>query len=160
MAALSFRRRRGLYLGPQIGVAYTTIKFEEQGTHLLFLLEATLGFRYEGLFVENGFRHYSKAATASPKSFGSFQYHCGRTVFLIPRVSLGGRATAINLLFCPQRFDNHRSLHGGPLLVELRWAFEEQHLHGNLAQRRDFFGQKLNPSRSRVCQFLRGVSNR
>lgn len=56
----------GLYFGPQIGAAYTTIKFEEQGTHLLFILQATLGFRYKNLFIEDRFKHYSNGATASP----------------------------------------------------------------------------------------------
>ena len=56
----------GLYLSPQVGMAYTTIKFNEQGTHLLFILQATLGFRYKNLFIEDRFRHYSNGATAAP----------------------------------------------------------------------------------------------
>lgn len=56
----------GLYLSPQVGMAYTTIKFKEQGTHLLFILQAALGFRYKNLFIEDRFRHYSNGSTASP----------------------------------------------------------------------------------------------
>lgn len=57
---------KGLYLSPQTGIAYTTIKFKEQGTHLLFVLQASLGYRYKNLFIEDRFKHYSNGRTASP----------------------------------------------------------------------------------------------
>jgi hypothetical protein len=57
---------KGLYLSPQTGIAYTTIGFKEQGTHLLFILQATLGYRYKNLFIEDRFKHYSNGRTASP----------------------------------------------------------------------------------------------
>ena len=49
-----------------VGVAYTTIAFEEQGTHFLFILQAGLGLRYENFFIENRLRHYSNGGTESP----------------------------------------------------------------------------------------------
>lgn len=61
-----FDSGKGLYLSPQTGMAYTSIKFHEQGTHLLFILQATLGFRYKNFFVEDRFKHYSNGHTASP----------------------------------------------------------------------------------------------
>lgn len=61
-----FTSGRGLYFSPQAGMAYTTIKFEEQGTHLLFVLQGALGFRYGNFFVEDRFKHYSNGHTASP----------------------------------------------------------------------------------------------
>jgi hypothetical protein len=61
-----FNPAQGLYLSPQVGMAYTTIGFKEQGTHLLFILQAAVGYRHGNLFVENRFKHYSNGRTASP----------------------------------------------------------------------------------------------
>ncbi len=58
--------RSGLYLTAGPGMAYTTIGFKEQGTHLLFILEGGLGYRYKNFFIEDTIRHYSNAGTASP----------------------------------------------------------------------------------------------
>ncbi len=49
-----------------VGIAYTTIAFEEQGTHFLFALEAGIGLRYKRFFVEDRMRHYSNAGTVYP----------------------------------------------------------------------------------------------
>jgi Lipid A 3-O-deacylase (PagL) len=49
-----------------VGIAYTTIRFEEQGTHLLFALQAGVGFRYKNFFIEDRMRHYSNGQTAYP----------------------------------------------------------------------------------------------
>lgn len=56
----------GFYISPQTGLAYTTIKFKEQGTHLLFVLQATFGYRYKDFFIEDRFKHYSNGHTADP----------------------------------------------------------------------------------------------
>ena len=48
------------------GGAYTTIKFEEQGTHDVFVLNGGLGYEWKRLFVEARFRHYSNAGLAHP----------------------------------------------------------------------------------------------
>jgi len=58
--------RKGLYIIGGTGTAYTTIKFQEQGTHQLFTLEAGLGYRFQRFFVEDVLRHYSNGDTASP----------------------------------------------------------------------------------------------
>ncbi|MGD0231408.1 MAG: acyloxyacyl hydrolase [Syntrophorhabdales bacterium] len=56
----------GFYLTAGTGMAYTSIGFQEQGTHLLFILQGGIGYRYGNLFVEDRFRHYSNGGTASP----------------------------------------------------------------------------------------------
>lgn len=48
------------------GAAYTTIKFEEQGTHFLFILQGGIGYRWNNYFIENRFRHYSNGGTERP----------------------------------------------------------------------------------------------
>ena len=48
------------------GGAYTTIGFQEQGTHGLFVLHGGLGYKWERLLVEARFRHYSNAGLAHP----------------------------------------------------------------------------------------------
>jgi len=58
--------RRGFYLTAGPGMAYTSIGFKEQGTHLLFILQGGVGYRYKSLFIEDRFRHYSNGGTASP----------------------------------------------------------------------------------------------
>jgi hypothetical protein len=58
--------RRGLFLTAGTGIAYTTIGFKEQGTHLDFTLEVGVGYRFGRFFVEDRIRHYSNGQTASP----------------------------------------------------------------------------------------------
>jgi hypothetical protein len=58
--------RKGLYVIGGTGTAYTTIKFQEQGTHMLFTLEAGAGYRFQRFFVEDVLRHYSNGGTTSP----------------------------------------------------------------------------------------------
>jgi lipid A 3-O-deacylase PagL len=54
------------FVSAGVGMAYTTIGFEEQGTHFLFVLQAGLGIRYKRFFIEDTLRHYSNAHTAYP----------------------------------------------------------------------------------------------
>jgi hypothetical protein len=60
------RETGGLYLTAGPGMAYTTIGFKEQGTHLLFILQGGVGYKYKNFFVEDRFRHYSNGGTARP----------------------------------------------------------------------------------------------
>jgi len=48
------------------GAAYTTILFEEQGSHLLFILQGGIGYRWNNYFIENRLRHYSNGGTENP----------------------------------------------------------------------------------------------
>jgi hypothetical protein len=48
------------------GAAYTTVKFEGQGTHGVFVLQGALGYRYGAFFLENRFHHYSNGGLAKP----------------------------------------------------------------------------------------------
>ncbi|HQM82051.1 MAG TPA: acyloxyacyl hydrolase [Syntrophorhabdaceae bacterium] len=48
------------------GAAYTTIKFEEQETHFLFILQCGIGYRWNKYFIEARFRHYSNGGTERP----------------------------------------------------------------------------------------------
>jgi hypothetical protein len=57
---------RGFFATVGGGGAYTTVKFEEQGTHGLFVLHGGLGYKWERLLVEARFRHYSNAGLAHP----------------------------------------------------------------------------------------------
>ncbi len=43
----------GFFLTLGGGSAYTSVNFKEQGTHLLFILQAGIGFRWKEYFVEN-----------------------------------------------------------------------------------------------------------
>jgi hypothetical protein len=58
--------RTGFFFGMGTGAAYTSVGFDEQGTHLLFILQGSVGYRYKNLFIENRWRHYSNGNTASP----------------------------------------------------------------------------------------------
>lgn len=49
-----------------IGAAYTSVDFEEQGTHFLFAPQVGIGFRWERYSLEARLRHYSNADTADP----------------------------------------------------------------------------------------------
>jgi len=48
------------------GAAYTTIAFEEQGTHFLFILQGGIGYRWNNYFIENRFRHFSNGGFERP----------------------------------------------------------------------------------------------
>ena len=48
------------------GAMYTSIDFEEQPTHYLFILHGALGLRYKKFFLENRFRHLSNGGTETP----------------------------------------------------------------------------------------------
>ena len=56
----------GFYITAGPGLAYTTIGFQEQGTHLLFVLQGGLGYRYNNFFIEDRARHYSNGGLARP----------------------------------------------------------------------------------------------
>ena len=58
--------RKGFYLMGGTGMAYSTIGFQEQGTHLFFIGQGGLGYRFGNFFLEDRFRHYSNGGTASP----------------------------------------------------------------------------------------------
>jgi len=55
-----------LFVDLGAGLAYTTIRFEEQGTHLLGVLAVGVGLRYKQFFIEDRLRHYSNGDTAYP----------------------------------------------------------------------------------------------
>lgn len=59
-------QKGGLYLTAGPGMAYTSVGFQEQGTHLLFIVQGGVGYRYKNVFIEDRFRHYSNGGTASP----------------------------------------------------------------------------------------------
>lgn len=58
--------RNGPYVTLGGGAAYSSINFEEQGTHLLFIIQGGIGFKWKDFFIENRLKHYSSAHTASP----------------------------------------------------------------------------------------------
>ena len=60
------KNHRGFFATVSAGGVYTTVKFEEQGTHAMFVLQGGVGYKWEKLFVEGKFRHYSNAGLASP----------------------------------------------------------------------------------------------
>jgi len=55
-----------LYLAAGAGAVYTSINFEEQGTHGLFVLVGGIGYRTGRVFVEAQFQHYSNGGLANP----------------------------------------------------------------------------------------------
>lgn len=59
-------RKRSFFVTAGTGAAYTTVAFSEQGTHMLYILQGGVGYRWNRFFVEDRFRHYSNANTASP----------------------------------------------------------------------------------------------
>ena len=60
------KNHRGLFTTVSGGGAYTSVKFEEQGTHDLFILAGGLGYKWEKLFVDARFRHYSNSGLSHP----------------------------------------------------------------------------------------------
>jgi hypothetical protein len=59
-------KRKGLFFVAGTGAAYTTVKFEEQGTHGVFILQGGFGYQWNKIFVESRLRHYSNAGLAHP----------------------------------------------------------------------------------------------
>ncbi len=60
------KTRNGLFATVGTGAAYTTILFEEQGSHLLFILQGGIGYRWNNYFIENRLRHYSNGGITTP----------------------------------------------------------------------------------------------
>lgn len=60
------KNHRGFFATISGGGAYTTVKFEDQGTHCLFVLQGGIGYKWEKLFVEARFKHYSNGGFSSP----------------------------------------------------------------------------------------------
>lgn len=59
-------RKNSFFATLGTGAAYTTIKFEEQGAHFLFILQGGIGYRWNNYFIEDRFRHYSNGGTERP----------------------------------------------------------------------------------------------
>jgi hypothetical protein len=57
---------QGLFATISAGGVYTSVDFEEQGTHGLFVLQGGIGYKWEKLFVEGKFRHYSNGGLSHP----------------------------------------------------------------------------------------------
>ena len=55
-----------LYFLLGTGGMYTSVDFEEQPGHYLFILHAAVGFQYKNFFLEDRFRHLSNGGTRSP----------------------------------------------------------------------------------------------
>lgn len=64
LAELSPHNR--FYFTAGTGAAYTTVQFNEQGTHGLFILQGGIGYRSGRFFIENRFHHYSNGGLAVP----------------------------------------------------------------------------------------------
>lgn len=62
------KNHRGFFATVSGGGAYTSIKFEEQGTHDLFILAGGAGYKWEKLFVDARFRHYSNGSLSHPNN--------------------------------------------------------------------------------------------
>ncbi len=58
--------KSSLFMSLGSGGAYSTIAFEEQGTHAFFILQGGIGYKWRNLFIEDRFRHYSNAGLAHP----------------------------------------------------------------------------------------------
>ncbi|HSR11145.1 MAG TPA: acyloxyacyl hydrolase [Thermodesulfobacteriota bacterium] len=64
---LFFRNKLGnFFVSWGGGGAYSSIKFEEQGTHYFFILQGGIGYNWKNFFIENRFRHYSNGGLATP----------------------------------------------------------------------------------------------
>ena len=59
-------RGNRLYLTVGAGAVYTSVNFQEQGTHGLFVLLGGIGYRRDRVFVETQFHHYSSGGLAKP----------------------------------------------------------------------------------------------
>jgi hypothetical protein len=60
------KNHEGLFLTLGTGASYTTVAFQEQGTHLLFILQGGIGYQWQHFYIENRFRHYSNGGLSSP----------------------------------------------------------------------------------------------
>jgi hypothetical protein len=60
------KESNGFFLTFGGGSAYTSINFKEQGTHLLFIIQAGVGYKWKNYFIDSRFKHYSNADTAHP----------------------------------------------------------------------------------------------
>ncbi len=58
--------QKRFYFAAGAGTAYTSMKFKGQGTHGLFVLQGTIGYRHGNFFVEDRFHHYSNGGLAAP----------------------------------------------------------------------------------------------
>ncbi|HOP85133.1 MAG TPA: acyloxyacyl hydrolase [Syntrophorhabdaceae bacterium] len=57
---------KNFYMNIGVGIAYTTYGFKEQGTHLPFIIQAGVGYRWKGIFIEDRFKHYSNGGLLRP----------------------------------------------------------------------------------------------
>jgi hypothetical protein len=55
-----------LFFDVGAGLTYTSIRFQEQGTHLLGVLTGGIGIRYKNFFIEDRFKHLSNGNTEHP----------------------------------------------------------------------------------------------
>jgi hypothetical protein len=65
-AYLDKEGKHGFYGVGGAGVQYTSMGYSGQGTHLLGSLECGFGYRWDKLFIEDRFVHYSNGGTAEP----------------------------------------------------------------------------------------------
>jgi hypothetical protein len=63
---LQQRKEASLFVTLGTGAEYTSVSFVEQGTHLLFLLQGGIGYRWKDFYVENRFRHLSNPGPDRP----------------------------------------------------------------------------------------------
>ncbi len=59
-------RHSRLYLTAGAGSAYTSVNFQEQGTHGLFVLLGGVGYRRDQAFAKAQFQHYSNGGLTKP----------------------------------------------------------------------------------------------
>jgi hypothetical protein len=74
--------QKRFYFAAGAGTAYTTMKFKGQGTHGLFVLQGTIGYRHGSFFIEDRFHHYSNGWPGRTESFSQFKYGENRILFL------------------------------------------------------------------------------
>ncbi|HVN95541.1 MAG TPA: acyloxyacyl hydrolase [Syntrophorhabdaceae bacterium] len=60
------KKKHGLFATAGGGSLYTSMGYSGQGTHLWFILQGGLGYRWDKYFVEGRFKHYSNGDTATP----------------------------------------------------------------------------------------------
>jgi len=59
---------KNFYVHVGVGIAYTTYGFKEQGTHLPFILQGGIGYRWKRFFIEDRFKHYSNGGISRPNT--------------------------------------------------------------------------------------------
>ena len=57
---------KDLFFSAGGGGAYTSIEFEEQTHHYLFILQGGIGYKWNNFFIEDRFRHYSNGGGWPP----------------------------------------------------------------------------------------------